>query len=171
VSELEDTSILPATSFLAGHLRRGFKSLSRIVTLTAPAPVGVTACSSLHCAQPMQQHSIQMPTTTPVSGLHFQTMPGRVAHDSLGCTDSKLAAQQIAMCESPCPVKPKGRAADCTARSQPSSVLDTQLGNTPQKQYALAMEVSGAPIDHIDSECFAALAQPQGSFWQKFVSC
>ena len=26
----------------------------------------------------------------------------------------------------------------CTARSQPSSVLDTQLGNTPHKQYALA---------------------------------
>jgi len=29
VSELEDTSILPATSFLAGHLRRGFGGLSK----------------------------------------------------------------------------------------------------------------------------------------------
>ena len=43
----------------------------------------------------MQQHSIQMPTTTPVSGLHFQTKPGRVAHESLGYIDSKLAAQQM----------------------------------------------------------------------------
>ena len=75
------------------------------------------------------------------------------------------------MCETPCPGKLKGRAVDCTARSQPSSVLDTQLGNTPQKQYALAMEVSGAPIDHIASDCFAALARPQGGFWHKFVTC
>ncbi|KAL3134196.1 hypothetical protein ABBQ38_006679 [Trebouxia sp. C0009 RCD-2024] len=88
----------------------------------------------------MQQDSIQMPIATPISGLHFQKMPGRVAHDSSGCIDSKLAAQQISVYEIPYPGKSKGPAADCTAQNQPSSVLNIQLGKTPQEQSALAME-------------------------------
>ncbi|KAL3134233.1 hypothetical protein ABBQ38_006664 [Trebouxia sp. C0009 RCD-2024] len=81
------------------------------VVLSASAPVGITACRSVNCAQPMQQDSIQMPIATPISGLHFQKMPGRVAHDPSGCIDSKLAAQQISVYESPYPGKQKGPAA------------------------------------------------------------
>ena len=114
------------------------------VTLGASTPALIAACSSANCAQPMQQDGscTQVRAAAPVSDLHFQKMPSRVAPDSSFRTDHQLAAEGRSVHGRERPYSEQALAADCTAQTHPSSVLNTQLGKGSQTRSALAMEVT-----------------------------